>query len=312
MTGRQPRLLRIYHSGVVEDGVVETLSCDDRASRSPSSAPSAGTRADATSSLAQSRARTSARSARSVGTRSASSTSRSGCGDPCAVGPFDVIDIHEEPASLATLEIWVPRTARRRSGPRTASTAPRTCPSATRCRSVGSSGRCSGGRAAVHTCNEEAGETPARPGLQWTGPQPRAGCRDGPLLPAPRDPTRRRPGTHSRRLRRAPRRTEGCLRAARRDRRVEHASLSYVGAGDAELTLAERIIDAGLSNRVAIRGFVDQAEPPSLYRRFDVVVVPSLTTPTMGRAVRTCRGRGPGVRCRRHRVGLWIATVARR
>lgn len=57
---------------------------------------------------------------------------------------------------------------------------------------------------------------------------------------------------------------------------VDGVELTFVGAGPEEQRLREAIVARDLIDRVRIHGFVDHAELPALYRTFDVLAVPSL------------------------------------
>ncbi len=94
--------------------------------------------------------------------------------------------------------------------------------------------------------------------------------------------------------------------------RVEHASLSYVGAGAAEPMLARadhrcRTLEPGHHPGLRRPRGPSLAVPRFRCRRGAV----AHHTP-LGRAVRTCGGRGLGVRRRRGGFGLGLAAMARR
>lgn len=57
-------------------------------------------------------------------------------------------------------------------------------------------------------------------------------------------------------------------------------TLDVVGDGAHGEALREQATRAGLQDRVRFRGFVDHGALPALYRSFDVLVVPSLPTPS--------------------------------
>ena len=227
-----------------------------------------------------------------------------------AAGPVDVLDIHEEPASLAVAEVLRPGPPRRRAAPPCASTAPRTSTSATRRRSAGSSAARCGAPAAVHTCNDAAGESCAQ-GLQRPAAEPRASA-SGPSTstagPAAAAPTVDGAAQVApARLRRSPRPPQGRDRAGRRRRRSRGRPASRSSAtAPLRAELDAQVAELGVGDRVELLELRRADELPELYRAFDVLVVPSLDTPGVDRAVRPGRGRGRWRAARRR----WCPTRA--
>ena len=175
----------------------ETSNCDNRASTSPSSAPIVGTREDATSSPAQSQARTSAL-VRTIGRHPFRFAYEPlGLWRALRSRQFDVIDIHEEPASLATFEVRVLARLAGAHAPYclySAENLPKRYPVPFRWFERSALRRA----AAVHTCNEEAGELLRARGFSGRVRNLGLGVETGPLRArSVRHPTtRRRPVTH--------------------------------------------------------------------------------------------------------------------
>ncbi len=228
-------------------------------------------------------------------------------------GRLDLVDIHEEPASLAAAEVrWCLARLAGCRAPFPASTLRPEHRQALTCRSrSGGSSRATLRRAAgVHTCNTEAGRILRRKGFQrpasgdlglgvdvgdrfapgtdidWrveaeAGAGRRAGA-DGPE----RAPVLRRR-----------RRRVGCdLRVGYVGRLESHkgvdrlvaavaetpgVELEVVGDGPERARLEALSTSSGVTRRVGFAGFSEQGELADVYRRFDAVVaVPSLVTPS--------------------------------
>ena len=186
----------------------------------------------------------------------------------------DVLDIHEEPASLAAFEIWL-----------LARLVGLTAPFALYCAQNIEKRYPPPFRwierfllrraAAVHTCNDEAGRILRRKGFSGIIENLGLGVdleRFRPGEAAPTDHLRvgyvgrfeRHKGVH-------------VLLDALAD--VPGASLDLIGAGPDQPALEAQIRDADLGDRVHIRGFVAQDELADYYRSIDVLAVPSLDTP---------------------------------
>ncbi len=189
---------------------------------------------------------------------------------------WDVLDVHEEPNSLATAEFLVLRALRRRRTPfllYSAQNIPKRYPPPFRWIERWSLRRAGG----AYVCNQGAGEILTAKGL-------RGALR---VLPLGVDPSRFTPTAGatgpSRPLRvgyvgrlTAQKGVDVLIRAvaARPDLRLE-----VVGAGPEAGALAELIAHLGLTDRVVQRGFARQEELPEIYRGFDVLAVPSLPKP---------------------------------
>jgi glycosyltransferase involved in cell wall biosynthesis len=190
-------------------------------------------------------------------------------------GPFDLVDIHEEPVSVAAAEVqlvaalagarvpfalysaqnvekrypipfcWMERVALSRA-------------------------------AAVHTCNEAAGAILRRKGFRGLVRNLGLGVDVDRFEPASareqRGPLRvgyvgrleEHKGVHV--LVDAVARTRACV-------------LEIVGAGPQRSALAARIASSGASDRIELAGYVASRDLPARYRSFDVLAVPSLETP---------------------------------
>jgi len=195
-------------------------------------------------------------------------------------GWFDVVDIHEEPASLAVAEVlalmwlarcrasvclysaqniakrypvpfrWFERIALRRAG-------------------------------AVHTCNEEAGRILRRKG--FTGILCNLGLGVDVAWFGSGRPEVGTPAAGGAGLRVG---YVGRLEAHKgvsvlvdAVAAVPEVSLEIVGDGPERDALASQITRLGLGGRVRISGFTSPEELPAVYRRFDVLAIPSLETP---------------------------------
>lgn len=62
---------------------------------------------------------------------------------------------------------------------------------------------------------------------------------------------------------------------------VSNTTLTYVGGGEDAERLRSAIAARGYDDRVSVQGFVDYDELPELYRSFDVLVTPSHDMPTV-------------------------------
>lgn len=191
---------------------------------------------------------------------------------------FDVVDIHEEPASLATAEVlillWLAR-CRAAVCLYCAQNLPKRYPVPFRWFE-----RIALRRAvAVHTCNEEAGRILRGKGFTGTL------CNLGLGVDVERFGRGERPAS-------AP--GGAALRVGYVGRlephkgvdvvveaiaRVPGSVLELVGDGPERDRLDGLIRRLGLGERARIAGFTPPAELPSVYRRFDVVAVPSIDTP---------------------------------
>ncbi len=189
-------------------------------------------------------------------------------------GPFDLIDAHQEPCSLAAFEILLLRRLARSTAPVTLYSAQniyKRYPWPFRWMESSALRAASG----VHVCNEEAGRVLRRKGF--------TGRID--VLALGVDIERFHPGQQ-------PSTSTGRLEIGYVGRLEAHKgvevlidavaaqpdwTLHIVGDGPTREEIRRRA--APLGERVAISGFVPTDDLPAVYRKFDVVVVPSLETP---------------------------------
>jgi glycosyltransferase involved in cell wall biosynthesis len=190
--------------------------------------------------------------------------------------PVDVLDVHEEPVSVAAAEVQLLAALARIRAPfvlYSAQNIPKRYPPPFRWMERVALRRA----AAVHTCNDAAGAILRAKGLRGPAVNLGLGVDVERFHPAPRDPTdedRARVGFVGRLE--AHKGVDVLIAAIAQ---LPDAILDIFGAGPERAAL-EQLIDArGLRDRVSIRGFVGD-ELPEVYRGFDVVVVPSLTTPS--------------------------------
>lgn len=191
-------------------------------------------------------------------------------------GRFDVIDVHEEPASLAAGEIMVLRRLLRRGVPLTlysAQNLPKRYPPPFRwieriaLRSA----------AAVYCCNEAAAGVLRAKGFAGALPVLGLGVdveRFSPRDQQPQDPGPLHVGYVGRLQERKGVRVLLDAVAA-----VPAATLAFVGGGPDREHLVAEVARLGLGERVQARSFVAHDELPGVYREFDVICVPSIATP---------------------------------
>jgi glycosyltransferase involved in cell wall biosynthesis len=188
---------------------------------------------------------------------------------------WDILDIHEEPCSLATAELLVLRSLRARGIPfllYSAQNLLKRYPPPFRWVERWALARAAG----AYVCNTEAGIILRGKGL-------RGELRE---IPLGVDTSLFAPSEH------AP--PSGRLRIGYVGRLESHkgvdsligamsgiagATLDIIGAGPEAGALASSASRLGLADRVTFRGFVDQGDLPDVYRSFDVVAVPSLPSP---------------------------------
>ena len=191
---------------------------------------------------------------------------------------FDVLDIHEEPASLATAEVlllnWLAR------GPRplvclfSAQNIEKRYPPPFRWLEKIALRRAR----AIHTCNEESGRILRRKGFEGVIADLGLGvdvARFGPALePRPQAPQTLRIGYVGRL---EPFKGVDVLIEA--VALVPGSELLVVGDGPEHAALARHVAERGLAARVRFRGYAPLEELPGLYRSLDALVVPSIETP---------------------------------
>ena len=195
-------------------------------------------------------------------------------------GGHEVLDIHEEPASLAAAEVlllsWLARRTRPAVCLYSAQNIEKRYPVPFRWFEQLALRRV----AAVHTCNDEAGRILRRKGFRGTVLNLGLGVEIDRFAPADAES---RTGTPPFEVLRV-----GYVGRLERHKGVEvlvdavaaldGAELSVVGDGPEREALTRQVARLGLSERVSFRGFADQADLPAVYRSFDVLVVPSLET----------------------------------
>ncbi len=196
---------------------------------------------------------------------------------------FDIIDTHEEPASLAAAEIWL---LARLAGQRSAlcyycaQNIPKRYPVPFRWIERATLRRAAG----VHTCNEEAGHILRAKGFSGVIRNLGLGVDVARFAPGPdsgpgaghHDPTGPLRVGYVGRLE-AHKGVDVLVRAVAGTPGV---TLEVVGAGPERGRLEELVTALDVADRVGVAGFVDPADLGAVYRRFDLVAVPSLETPS--------------------------------
>ena len=188
---------------------------------------------------------------------------------------WDVLDIHEEPCSLATAELLVLRWLRGRRIPfllYSAQNIPKRYPWPFRWIERWALHRAAG----VYVCNVAAGEILRSKGLKGEMREIPLGVDTSRFSPSehpPPDGTLRigyvgRLETH-----------KGVASLIEAVSALEGATLEIIGAGPEAEGLQSLTRTLGLTDTVTFRGFAEQRDLPELYRSFDVVVVPSLALP---------------------------------
>lgn len=205
-------------------------------------------------------------------------------------GPFDVIDIHEEPASLATAEILL---LARLAGQRApvclycAQNIEKRYPIPFRWFE-----RIALGRArAVHTCNDAAGEILRRKGFDGIVENLGLGVDLDHFAPAaihdpPTNPPTGPPAVRADVNRRCRVGYVGRLEVHKGVAELINAvaglpdvQLDIVGAGPERDALARQVERLGCRDRITFEGFRPSDQIAQLYATFDLVAVPSLDTP---------------------------------
>lgn len=204
---------------------------------------------------------------------------------------FDVLDFHEEPASLALAELLGAVDSARLTTPvvcYSAQNIPKTYPVPFRWMEQRALRRVS----AVHGCNDDVATVLGAKG--FTGEVVNLGlgidtelfCPDGPSN-SPDDSSRIGSGgdqpvdgrLHVGYVGRIEER-KGIFTLLGAIESLEDTTATFVGAGPGEGQLRAAIAARRLDARVHIRGYVDHHELPGLYRSFDVIVTPSIDTPS--------------------------------
>lgn len=192
--------------------------------------------------------------------------------------PIDVLDVHEEPCSLAAVEVVV---LARLAGVRApvlfygAQNLEKRFPVPFRWWER----RMLRAAAGAHVCNDDAGRIFRQRGMR--GPIRTIGLGVDVERFAPAERPDRRAGDGLRvgyvgRLERH----KGVHVLIEAIAGVPGAVLEVVGGGSFEPELRAMVDRLGVADRVRFEGFSAYGDLPGVYRRFDVVAVPSLTTPT--------------------------------
>jgi glycosyltransferase involved in cell wall biosynthesis len=190
---------------------------------------------------------------------------------------FDLIDIHEEPVSIAAAEVQILAWLGGQAGPfclYSAQNIEKRYPIPFRWLERIALQRAT----AAHTCNEAAGRILRRKGFRGLicnlglgidvdrFVQTDRTSRQGPLRIGYVGRLETHKGAHV------------LIDAVARTR--EPCTLEMIGDGPEYVALKRRIKTSGAGDRIRLAGFVDHTYLPDRYRQFDVLAVPSLDTPT--------------------------------
>ena len=191
-------------------------------------------------------------------------------------GRFEVIDVHEEPASLAVGEVMVLRRLLQRGVPLTlysAQNLPKRYPPPFRwieriaLRSA----------AAVYCCNEAAARILRDKGFAGALPVLGLGV-DVERFSPQEQPIPTTWPLHVGYVGRLEER-KGVRVLLDAVAAVQGVTLDFVGDGSDRDHLVQEVARLGLGERVGVRPFVANDELPGVYRQFDVICIPSLATP---------------------------------
>jgi glycosyltransferase involved in cell wall biosynthesis len=188
---------------------------------------------------------------------------------------WDILDIHEEPCSLATAELLMLRSLRARGVPflvYSAQNLLKSYPPPFRWIERWTLTRAAG----AYVCNMAAGRILRAKGMRGEIREIPLGVDISHFTPIHRDA----PGGRLRvgyvgRLE-AHKGVDVLIRAISM---VPEATLLIIGAGPLSEALTSLARTMGLADRITFRGFVDQHDLPDIYRSLDVVAIPSLPTP---------------------------------
>ncbi len=199
-------------------------------------------------------------------------------------GRFDIVDLHEEPASLAAAEGWA---LARLAGSKasiclySAQNISKRYPVPFRWIERLLLRRAAG----VHTCNAAAGEILRSKGFSGAIRDLGLGVDVDSFAPA-RSPAavtgERTGGGTTLRVGYVGRLEahKGVAVLIRAVAATPGLTLEIMGAGPDQTDLAGQVTRSDAADRISFGGFVDQGDLAEIYRRFDVVVVPSLDTPS--------------------------------
>ena len=190
-------------------------------------------------------------------------------------GAWDLIDMHEEPCSLAVAELLVLRWLRARHTPfllYSAQNIDKRYPVPFRWLERWSLR----GAAGAYVCNTEAGQILRRKGLTGELAYLPLGVDTGRFAPTerPAPSGRLRVGFVGRLI--PHKGVDVLLRAVALDDRLD---VDVYGAGPESDILVALADELGVAGRVTFHGFVDEGKLPSVFPRFDVLAVPSVAVP---------------------------------
>ena len=191
-------------------------------------------------------------------------------------GRWDVLDVHEEPSSLAAAEVLLLRLLLRCRAPvlfYCAQNIEKRYPPPFRWIERWSFRTAS----AIYCCNQAAADILRKKGFRGRLPVMGLGIDTEQFRPDDRDVPHRpfRVGFVGRIEER-----KGVLVLLDAVTKTSGTELEFIGSGPAVVALEEMIAARGLGDRASVRGFVPHEELPGLYRSFDVLVVPSQRSPT--------------------------------
>ncbi|MDA8058635.1 MAG: glycosyltransferase [Actinomycetota bacterium] len=192
---------------------------------------------------------------------------------------FDLVDLHEEPYGLAAAEVvflcWLRGRMRRRRPPVVVSSAQNVLkrfPPPFRWTERLVLARAAG----VYACNHDAADIVCRKGFTGIVSEVPLGVDVDHFRPADREPPRRRLRVGYVGRLTLQKGVTYLLDAVAGDQRLE---LELYGSGPEEEHVRARCATLAIEDRVSVRGHVDASMLPAVYRRFDVLAVPSLALP---------------------------------
>ncbi len=192
-------------------------------------------------------------------------------------GSPDVLDIHEEPASLVVAEVLVLARLAGRGRVRVCLYSAQNIEKRYPWPFCWLERRALRRATAVHTCNEEAGRILRRKGFSGVVANLGLGVDIGSVASSPAEGGSGPTMVVGYVGRLEARKGVAVLIDAVAD--VDDVELVLVGEGPDRLTFEAQVTRRGVSGRVRIEGYTTQDRLPEVYRRFDVLVVPSLETP---------------------------------
>jgi glycosyltransferase involved in cell wall biosynthesis len=187
---------------------------------------------------------------------------------------WDILDIHEEPCSLATAELLVLRSLRARGVPfliYSAQNLLKSYPPPFRWIERWTLSRAAG----AYVCNTAAGRILRTKGMRGELREIPLGVDTSHFAPLDRDAPRGRLRVGYVGRLEVHKGVDVLIEAISR---VSEATLLITGAGPLSDALASFARTMDLTDRITFRGFVDQHGLPDIYRSLDVVAIPSLPT----------------------------------